>query len=153
MDDACGREIDTGMPRVYQLRKQVSAWNVDGSAKDHPSRPLLSQVAPSPHEFAPKLSWLHFWKHLTGQNPSECSYVDCRGIAAHGGHIWISGKGGKEKEYCYIAPICKRCNYHYNTDRHQSGKSTLEKDTYVVRNTYERRYEKCTKKIVGLYES
>ena len=60
---------------------------------------------------------------------------------------------GKEKEYCYIGPICKRCNYHYNTDRHQSGKSTLEKDTYVVRNTYERRYEKCTKKIVGLYES
>lgn len=103
---------------VYQLNKDVRAWNVDGSSNAK----------------RPSSSWIGHWEHMTGLTRDRlCSYSDCNTVAKYGGHVWLKGHG------VFIAPLCQICNRYWNAERMQNmegNDSFLRKGTTVVRVEY-----------------
>ena len=100
--------------RVFRLRRNLSAWNVDGSSQDR-----LENV-----------SWIRMWERGTGQRRGRCSYSGCQNKAQVGGHIWIARSG------VFIAPICHACNYHENANRMQGANATLEEGSLVIESEH-----------------
>jgi hypothetical protein len=76
----------------------VHVWNIDGSSSDQ----LCSG------------SWIRKWEEEAGQIRGRCAYQECERSAAHGGHVWIKGKG------VYLVPLCAHCNSPRNPDRMQN---------------------------------
>lgn len=88
----------------FQLPRAMSAWNIDGSASDNPTR-LGGD------------SWIDIWESSTGLARVNvfCSYDTCSRQAEVGGHVWIA----YPMNGVYIAPICRECNSTRNTRRMQ----------------------------------
>jgi hypothetical protein len=51
------------------------------------------------------MSWIAYWRELTGETPSTCAYAHCNRPATQGGHLWIQ----PFRRYA-IVPICAGCN-------------------------------------------
>ena len=93
------------MDTVLKLRRGTKAWNVDGSGADtlvdDDGRPV---------------SWISYWREVTGKRESECGYIDCDKTAAVGGHLYL-----RHRRRYAIVPICAGCNHPSNAARQQQG--------------------------------
>ena len=92
------------MDTVLKLRRGMKAWNVDGSGTDT----LFDNDR--------RVSWISYWREVTGRRESKCGFADCNKAAAVGGHLWIQGR----RRYA-IVPICAGCNHPSNAARQQQG--------------------------------
>jgi hypothetical protein len=98
---------------VYRLDESKEAWNVDGSSD------AIADLG----------SWIKEAEAATGRKRGRCSYEDCNSPAEVGGHVWIKKLG------CFIAPICKKCNYHENVNRMQGSGARLRANIEVTKTT------------------
>jgi hypothetical protein len=96
---------------VYKLAEELEAWNVDGSSD----------------AVARRSSWIKTAESATGRKRGKCSFAGCPRPAETGGHVWIKGEG------CFLAPICKSCNYHKNQSRQQGAGARLRKNIVVTK--------------------
>ena len=101
--------IDVGT--VYRLYEPTEAWNVDGSSD------AVADLG----------SHIKDAEAATGRKRGRCSFEDCNSPAEVGGHIWIKKTG------CFIAPICKKCNFHANRSRMQGAGARLRANIDVTK--------------------
>lgn len=97
--------------QVYSLRESLEAWNIDGSSD----------------AVATKTSWIKSAESATGRKRGLCSFAGCGRPAELGGHVWIRGEG------CFLAPICKPCNYYKNQSKQQGAGARLRKNIEVTK--------------------
>ena len=93
------------MDTILRLPSGTRAWNVDGSSSDR----LIDEDGRT-------VSWISYWRQVTGKTASKCGYAYCDRVATDGGHLWIQCK----RRYA-IVPICKPCNRPSNVSRQQQA--------------------------------
>jgi hypothetical protein len=59
-------------------------------------------------------SWIDYYIEQSGSRATRCSVVECGGSFEVGAHVTIVD--GRTSGSWYIAPFCKGCNHHTNTD-------------------------------------
>lgn len=108
---------------IAKLDEDLEAWNIDGSSGDTP---------PSGR------SWIGEWEHVTGHQKGLCSFTNppCKNPATDGGHVWTSFPMNPPEGKCFVAPICRGCNYEKNDKRRRKGGSKLRKGTYLIQAPY-----------------
>ena len=97
--------------QVYCLKESLEAWNMDGSSD----------------AVATRSSWIKSAESATGRKRGLCSFAGCGRPAELGGHVWIRGEG------CFLAPICKSCNYYKNKSKQQGAGARLRKNIEVTK--------------------
>jgi hypothetical protein len=69
-------------------------------------------------------SWIKNWKEYTNKEPGRCIYLGCSNQATLGGHLEI--KFNESQEFCFIAPICAKCNSStIKVKFHRAKKNTI----------------------------
>eukprot|EP00949_MAST-11_sp_MAST-11-sp1_P003348 g3348.t1 len=103
--------MDIEIGDIIYLEDAAEAWNIDGSSDAQ----------------AHSGSWLRDAEKATGRQRGRCSFEGCANRAEVGGHVWIKGIG------CFLAPICRQCNFAGNEDRYQGAGARLRKNIEVMR--------------------
>ena len=96
---------------IIYLERPVEAWNIEGSSD------ARSECG----------SWLKDAEEATGRKRGRCSFEGCSNQATVGGHVWLKHMG------CFIAPICKACNWHNNRSRIQGAGACLRQNIEVTK--------------------
>lgn len=59
-------------------------------------------------------SWIEHWYAATGSSRAYCAVLGCTNLAEVGAHVRILDR--RSGDGLYIAPLCRACNIHHNTD-------------------------------------
>ena len=116
-------EIMPSLTWIAKLDEDSPAWNIDGSSGEKPPSGRF---------------WISEWEHVTGHQKGLCSFTNppCKNPATDGGHLWLSYPIITPKGQCFVAPICRGCNYEKNDKRKQDGGSKLRKGTLLILAPY-----------------